>query len=237
MSEVNSMSVGLQVAGTTRSRIVYVLRQWVLSGALARGERLDLDDLASRFGTSRTPVREAVRELAHEGLLRVPPRSKPIVVGVTPEDVADNFELMAVLSGLAAQWAAERMTDDDIRRIQVLAKQLDEASGSDVARLNWEFHREINRGSDSPPLFNQLRGVGLRIPQTFFTDIPEQRACSRREHAALVDALTARQPDQAREITERHFLQAGALLASKMKDDESNSAPRIEQNGVSKNDL
>ncbi|MEV8195284.1 FCD domain-containing protein [Rhodococcus pyridinivorans] len=144
---------------------------------------------------------------------------------------------MAVLSGLAAQWAAERMTDDDIQRVQLLAQQLDDASGSDVARLNWEFHREINRGSDSPPLFNQLRSLGLRIPQTFFTEIPQQRACSRLEHAALVDALAARQPDQAREITERHFLQAGALLSSKMKNDES--IPTIESNtsGVSHNDL
>jgi DNA-binding GntR family transcriptional regulator len=136
---------------------------------------------------------------------------------VTPQDVRDNFTVMAVLCGVAAQWAAERMDDDDLSRIRELGAKLAEASGAELTRLNWLFHREINRASRSTPLLNQLRNTGRLVPQTFFSVIPEQVACSRVEHEELVHALVERDARKAREVTERHFLNAGALLSARLE--------------------
>jgi DNA-binding GntR family transcriptional regulator len=205
------------VSGTVRDRIAAVLRERILSGELMRGTRLDLDDLAQQFRISRTPVREAVLALAHEGLTHIAPRSRATVVGVTPQDVRDNFAVMAILSGVAAQWAAERMDDDDLGRIRELGENLSQATGAELARLNWLFHREINRASRSTPLLNQLRNTGRLVPQTFFSVIPEQASCSRVEHDELVRALVERDAERAREVTERHFLNAGALLSAKLE--------------------
>lgn len=205
------------MSGTVRDRIAVVLRERILSGEMVRGTRLDLDELASEFNTSRTPVREAVLKLAHEGLTHVAPRSRATVVGVTPQDVRDNFTIMAVLSGVAAQWAAERMNDDDLRRIRELGERLGDVSGPELADLNWQFHREINRASHSAPLLNHLRNTGRLVPQSFFSLIPEQIACSRVEHTEMLNALVARDADRARVVTERHFLAAGELLSARLE--------------------
>ena len=177
------------VAGTVRDRVAAVLRERILNGELVRGSRLDFDELAQEFRTSRTPIREAVLALAHEGLASVTPRSRATVVGLTPQDVRDNFTLMAVLSGLAAHLAAQRMGSDEMTRIVELGRRLETAEDAEMVSLNWHFHREINLASHSTPLLTQLRMSGQLVPQTFFKVIPEQASCSRVEHQEIVQAL------------------------------------------------
>lgn len=205
------------IGGTVRDRIADVLRERILSGELVRGSRLDFDEFAAEFRTSRTPVREAILKLAHEGLTHIAPRSRATVIGLSPQDVRDNFTVMAVLCGVAAQWAAERMTDEERDRVVEIGRLLAGASGTDLVRLNWQFHREVNRASRSVPLLNQLRNTGLLVPQSFFTVIPEQVACSRVEHEELIAALVDRDAGRARSVTERHFLNAGELLSQRLE--------------------
>ncbi|HZZ46146.1 MAG TPA: GntR family transcriptional regulator [Pseudonocardia sp.] len=208
----------LGVAGTVRDRVAAVLRERILNGDLLRGARLDLDQLADEFGTSRTPVREAILALAHEGLTHVTPRSRATVVGLTPQDVRDNFTLMAVLSGLAASLAAQRMSADELARITELGGKLELAEGADMVRLNWLFHREINLASHSRSLLTQLRMCGQLVPQTFFAVIPEQTSCSRLEHQEIMQSLRERDAERVRQVTERHFGNAGRLLSTRIEE-------------------
>ena len=205
------------VSGTVRDRIASVLREQILSGELVRGARIDFDELAAQFRTSRTPVREAVLKLSHDGLTHIAPRSRATVIGLTPQDVRDNFAVMAVLSGVAAQWASQRMSDDDRDRIAAIGHQLVEAEGAELVQLNWSFHREINRACGSTPLLNQLRNSGHLVPQTFFSILPQQISCSRVEHEELLQALLDRDSERARAVTERHFLNAGSLLSRRLE--------------------
>ena len=99
------------IGGTVRARAAGELRDRILTGRLQPGSRLDLDEITREFGTSRTPVREALLELSYEGLVSVTPRSGITVLGITPEDAMDNFAVLATLSGKAAEWA----TDADLR--------------------------------------------------------------------------------------------------------------------------
>jgi DNA-binding GntR family transcriptional regulator len=209
----------MDISGTVRDRVTLALRQWILNGTLAKGARLELDALAAQFGTSRTPVREACIELAHEGLLRVAPRSGVTVIGISPSDVSDNFVMMSTLGGLAAQWAAERMSDEQLATIQAIGNELLETPDEDpqLVRLNWHFHREINRACNSARLLHLLRISGHLVPQEL-TTAPEQISCSRVEHRELLEALTRRDGAAARAVMERHLLNAGELWSAKYSD-------------------
>src|ERR1700749_475345 len=141
---------GVDIAGTVRERAARELRDRILTGALPAGTRLDLDPITKEFATSRTPVREALLELSYHGLVRVAPRGGITVIGMSPEDVLDSFTILGVLTGQAAAWAAERVTDEGIARLRELAADVEEHTGdAGIVDANDEFHREIHRGARS----------------------------------------------------------------------------------------
>ncbi len=105
------------IGGTVRSRAARELRDRILTGRLRPGDRLDLDEITREFGTSRTPVREALLELSYEGLVAVTPRSGITVLGITPEDAVDNFAVLAALAGKAAEWATVRITQPQLAEL------------------------------------------------------------------------------------------------------------------------
>ena len=215
--------------GTVRDRAARELRDRILVGDLPAGTRIDLDRLAEDFGTSRTPVREACLALAHEGLVKVAPRSGVTVIGVTPEDTVENFAIMAVLSGVAAAWAAERITPQELKIVRGLRTTVVATveSEGDIANANWAFHREINRASRSPRLLRMLSQTGRMIPMSFFSLFPEQIPCSLSEHDALVAALEARDPMTTRSVTEKHFAESGRLLSAHLEAGDWAPATRV----------
>jgi len=198
------------IGGTVRARAASELRDRILTGRLARGTRLDLDELTEEFGTSRTPVREALLELSYEGLVEVAPRSGITVVGLTPEDALDNFAILAALEGKAAEWAAARVTATDLTELRTLADAV--FTDGDVVAANRRFHRALNRASGSPRLLTYLRQAVRIVPASYFELFPEQERKSRAEHAALLDAIDSGDGVAARAIAEAHVLDAGAAL-------------------------
>lgn len=202
---------------TVRDRVTEELRERILTGKLLPGERLDINELSAEFGTSRTPVREAILALSHDGLARMAPRSGATVIGLTPVDIEDNFELMAVLAGVAAMWASKRASDEDRKRLKELASAVGNAArnGGDVAEANREFHRHINLIARSSRLVSMLNNTRKLVPQTFFDVIPEQVELSLKEHDELVTAIIDGESDRARDIAELHLQRAGELLAER----------------------
>lgn len=207
---------------TERERLADVLRERILAGELARDSRIDLDATAAEFGTSRTPVREACLVLAQEGLVRVAQRSGIIVIGVSAESTLENFTLMAALSGVAAQWAAQKITPRQLLRVRELHREIRIAAqaGEDVATLNWLFHREINRACGSTRLQGMLGDAGRMVPRRFFELFPEQVPCSVEDHELLVSALAKGDSVAARTVTEEHFRAAAELLSARLADTE-----------------
>src|SRR5919206_658155 len=122
------LHISSRVGGTVRARAAEELRNRILTGALAPGTRLDLDALTVEFGASRTPIREALLELSYEGLVEVAPRSGITVLGLSPRDVLDNFAILGTLAGKAAEWAAARITDEELDGIRHLAGAVEAAS-------------------------------------------------------------------------------------------------------------
>ena len=199
---------------TVRDRVTREIRNRILFGALSAGDRLDLDALATEFGTSRTPVREACLELANDNLVNVAPRSGVTVVGITTSDLLDNFELMATLAGMAAAWAAERATEEDQDRIHRACEAVATASalGGDVSTQNLEFHRSVNRASHSRRLSSMIGQAARLFPDRFSDVVAAQVACSLPEHAAIVAAISDHDPSRARRLMEAHFHDALSRL-------------------------
>lgn len=215
----NTWSIGREgslheMGMTVRDRVTRELRHRIIFGRLAAGERLDLDALAEEFGTSRTPVREACLELANDNLVRVAPRSGITVLGITEDDLLDNFELMTSLAGMSAAWAAQRATPEDLERIQERAAAVVQSAGAsgDVAIANAAFHRSINQASHSPRLLALIRQAARLFPDQFYDVVPEQLAASLEEHAEMVAAIVAREPERARAMMETHFHDASQRL-------------------------
>ena len=199
-----------RIGGTVRARAATELRDRILTGQLSAGTRLDLDQVATEFGTSRTPVREALLELSYEGLVAVTPRSGITVLGITPEDAVDNFAVLAALSGKAAEWATTRVTPPQLAELRQLADAIVDAA--DVVEANRRFHRALNVASGSPRLLTFLRQAVRVVPSSYFELFPEQEGRSRQEHAALLDAIGRGDGQAARSIAEAHVLDAGEAL-------------------------
>jgi DNA-binding GntR family transcriptional regulator len=208
----------LRLGATARDRVADVLRDEITSGRLRSGARIDLDETSAELGTSRTPVREACLALQHEGLVHIAPRSGVTVIGLSQRDVEDNFALMAMLSGAAAAWAAQRITPAGLAEVRRLAADVRAAAetGGDLRTPNFLFHRAINRASDSRRLIALIRQTGRIIPSTFFDLLPEQIGCALREHDDIVDAIAARNAARARRVSEEHLIGAGGLLVARM---------------------
>ncbi|MGN2639286.1 GntR family transcriptional regulator [Nocardia takedensis] len=203
----------VDIGGTVRERAARELRDRILTGALPAGARIDLDAITEEFATSRTPVREALLELSFEGLVRVAPRSGITVIGISPADIMDSFTILGVLTGQAASWAAERATPDELDTLRELAAEVASRSGDDaIAEANWHFHQEIHRASHSPRLLTQIRQAARVVPSNFLRLFPEREQHSLEDHNRLLDALTARDAPNARDIAEHHVLEAGRSL-------------------------
>jgi DNA-binding GntR family transcriptional regulator len=199
-----------RIGETVRSRAARELRDRILTGRLRPGARLDLDQITREFGTSRTPVREALLELSYEGLVSVAPRSGITVLGITPEDAVDSFAVLAALSGKAAEWATARITTDDLAELHRLADAVEDAE--DVVAANWRLHRAVNRASGSHRLLVHLRQAVRAVPSSYFELFPAQEERSRTEHAALLRAMRRGDGAKARVLAEAHVLEAGDAL-------------------------
>ena len=204
------------ISTTVRAQAASELRDRILTGRLQPGDRLDLDQLTAEFGISRTPVREALLQLSYEGLVDITPRSGMTVVGITPEDAVDSFAILAALAGKAAEMATARSTPAELSRLWELAGAIERSER--VVEANRRFHRALNYSARSPRLLTHLRQAVRVVPGNYFELFPEQESRSRREHAALLDAMQRSDGAAARAIAEEHVLSAGEALGGWLAD-------------------
>jgi len=210
-------------SATSTVRVHAELRQAILDGVLGPGERLRAEALAERFGTSRTPVREALQRLEREGLVELPPNRGAIVSAFDAEDVLDLYEIRAVLEAHAASRAATRIRPEQVAALRDNCAQADEL-GDDVRglmSLNEAFHRLVVEAAASPHLAASMHGVE-GIPRAFRTAFwadAGQRAQSLFCHRELVGALAAGDAELAGAVMRMHILGARRFLLEGRPDD------------------
>ena len=132
-------------------------------GKLKPGERLREIQLADKMGVSRTPVREAIRMLELEGLVKMVPRRGAEVANITESDLQDAFEVRNALEKLAIELACERMTSEQIDRLKANAKEFQEAANQNdaekLARIDEEFHDIIFEATNNQRLIQLLNNL------------------------------------------------------------------------------
>lgn len=187
------------------------IREAILEGEIAPGQPLSENALAAKFGTSRTPVREALHRLEIEMLLERTGRSVRVRT-TSPEEILDIYEVRITLEGAAARGAAERATELDRARIRVAADSL-AAAGDDPherATLNRQFHEAVWTASHSPTLIDLLNRLNvhlIRYPTTTLEDEDRWREALE-EHEQIVKAINEHDADTAKAIAETHMTAA-----------------------------
>ena len=203
-------------APTSAIRVHDALRTAITDGEIAPGTRLPAEALAERFGTSRTPIREALLMLEREGLVKVEPHRGAIVRSFDPADLLDLYEVRALIEPHAAARAATRVEPGQLDRMRALTAKA-ERRGTRVAdqiAYNEEFHGIVHDAAQSPRLTTALRAVA-GIPREFrsaFWADDDQRAQSLFCHRELVSALEAKQTEMAEAVMRMHILGARDFL-------------------------
>ncbi len=189
-------------------RVRDLLEEAILEGDLKPGERLRAEALAQRFGTSRTPIREALLQLEAQGLVDVEPNRGAVVRSFDRDDLFDLYQLRALLEPRAAALAAPRISEQDIEALDALCDD------EDHMVANEEFHRIILEAAGSPRLLVAMRAA-TGIPRTFrsvFWHDERQREESLMCHRRLVAAFNARDAELAEAVMRMHILGAIAFL-------------------------
>lgn len=206
------------------------VRDLIIYGDLRPGQFIRLEDMAERFGSSVTPVREALLTLRQEGFVEFAPHRGFTVAPFTVDDLRDVFALQAFVAGELTARAAAVATEDDLERLELVQLDLERAaernSAADVEHHNNEFHRIINGAAAAPKLAQFLLMALRYVPRRFFTTISGWQSEATSEHRTILAGLRARDAEAARRAMERHVSRAGEILALQLQQRADESAWR-----------
>ena len=192
------------------------LERLIVQGTLKSGQKLSEPDIAKRFRTSRSPVREALRRLEQVGLVVIEPRRGASVKAPNERDIADMLAIREALEGLAARLAAERADDDDIARLRACTEDAGDEDDDPTLTL-LDFHEAVILAAKNTALQAMLRGsLNLfRMVRSMPADHHARKALAAGEHRAVFEAIAARDPDGAEAAARRHICtMRGQLLGA-----------------------
>ena len=202
---------GTDKKGLTRAdEVRLAIEEDIFLGRLRPGTRLDEESLAQRFNISRTPIREAILQLVHAGLVEKQPRHGAVVAPLKLHRMVQMFEVMSEIEGLCARFAARRMSEEEKHAL----KRLHDASNAHRAAreldayyaVNREFHEAIQAGSHNEPLQEIARGLFARLApyRRYQLNHPSRINDSFDEHGDVVEAVLAGDPEAAYAAMRRH---------------------------------
>ena len=230
MTDATQQPIVEHLAATLQAR--------VLSGEIPSGTRLRQEAIAREFGVSRTPVREALRQLQAMGITEVEHNRGAVVRGPTARDLREAYEVRAELEGLAAQLAAGRIVDEQLSRLRE-AQQLFERSietlisrrdrggdprwddDSDWVRGNDLFHQVIQEAAGNRQLLRTIADLHRSFPRALtWSALNESSALLKEnvaQHEAILEAIENRDAEEARERMIEHVRAAGELIAHRFE--------------------
>jgi DNA-binding GntR family transcriptional regulator len=197
------------------------IRERILSGILLPGARIVAEDIATELNISRTPVREAFRQLDAEGLLVMRPNRGAVVASVSPDELLELFEMRAVLEGLAARRACLRWTEDFGDQLHLALRRLGRTDPADPAFIprHDEFHALICGHAGGARLMTEadrLRAAVKRHLAVFFK-LHETRLGTLQDHQRLIDDLEGGVPDHAENAMRAHIMQTATKLVEEFR--------------------
>src|SRR3954470_17725327 len=214
--------------------LAHELQVEIITGRIPLGTRLRQEDLAARYGVSRTPIREALRQLQAIGLVEQLGHRGALVRSFSPDECRNIFLVRAELEGLAAERASGRLTTYDHADLDT-AQALLRAGGERVGQLpasdedgrlialqqcsqaNELFHNVVLAAANCPPLRDTVQSLANRVPRTLawhtFADDPGIIPRRADDHDRIVEALNRPDPRRARRLLQQHVRETGETLA------------------------
>lgn len=207
---------------TLREKILETIRESILKGSLKPGEKVAEPELAERFGISRTPIREAFRQLESEGYLTVIPRRGAVVTELSERDVAEFYAIKSILEGYAARLAAKKLDPKDIEKLEQINLRLEQlAAEGDVKnfyRVHNEFHDLFIRASGNEKLAELINQVGMKFNRLRMASLslPGRMEISVAEHKKIIDAFNGQDGEAADNLVSKTAALGGKVLIQSM---------------------
>jgi DNA-binding GntR family transcriptional regulator len=211
---------------TLREQIVSSLRETIIKGELTPGQKLTEPELAENLGISRTPIREAFRQLESEGFLTVMPRRGAVVSKITRKEINDFYELKSLLEGYAARIAAGKINARGIQKLRKINDQLSEIAEKDDIEAfflkNDEFHNVFISYCGNEKLLELLEDMVRRFMRFRLgaLSVPGRLMKSIQQHNGIIDALAKKDGHLAETLVLEHALLSGEELAGQITQDE-----------------
>lgn len=205
------------------SKIFNILRDNILEGKYVHDEKLIEVKLAQELGVSRTPVREALKQLELEGLVENIPNKGVVVKGISKQDISDIYTIRLAIEGIAVEWAMERMSEEDVEKLKEIYELMEfytlKKDYLKISELNTQFHEVIYKATKSRYLEQVLKDFQYYIKTTRNKSLrtPGRLESALEEHREILDAFITRDPKKAREVLENH-IDISKLNALKLED-------------------
>ena len=208
-----------------RDVVFNTLRQAILKGELAPGERLMEIQLAQKLGVSRTPIREAIRKLELEGLVLMIPRRGAEVARISEKSLKDVLEVRRSLEELAIELACQRMTEEDMQALEEAQKAfkaaIDQGDAMKIAETDEAYHDVIyhsTRNKRLVQILNNLREQMYRYRLEYVKDT-DYHIVLLNEHKELVDAIESGKKEEARQIMKKHITNQEMTVIRNIKEE------------------
>jgi len=203
---------------TLREKILETIRDAIISGTLKPGEKVAEPDLAERFGISRTPIREAFRQLESEGYLTVIPRKGAVVVSFSERDVEEFYAIKSILEGYAARKACENLSPREIEKLQAINDRLRQlAAEGDVKhffKVHNSFHELFVKAADNEKLTEMITGLVGRFQRLRIASlsVPGRMDFSVGEHQKIIDAFKNKDAELVEHLVRGNAEYGGKVL-------------------------
>ncbi|WP_299743197.1 GntR family transcriptional regulator [uncultured Tateyamaria sp.] len=206
--------------GARTLQIAEELRQSIVRGELAPGTVLRQEDLAKRFETSRTPIRDSLRLLERQGLVSVPTNKGAEVTPLNADDFAEISEMRALAEPLALRHAVPNLTNRHLEVAERIQAKAETASVETLSDLNKAFHASLVAPCNRPRLLAHLASLSDLNERylSYAVTTLDYMARSHEEHRELLQACFARNADQACSLLEQHINDAKNSLLARMQD-------------------
>ncbi|MBQ6660401.1 MAG: GntR family transcriptional regulator [Lachnospiraceae bacterium] len=196
-----------------RGMVFTKIREDILSGKYAENEELKEISIGQELGVSRTPVREALRQLELEGLVKIIPNKGAYVAGISNKDVHDIYMIRSYLEGLCARWACENITQEQIDAIEEVIYlsefHVKKQHFEQIVELDTKFHELLYASCGSKILGHLLRDYHQyvhSIRKITLSD-PSRAQNSNAEHSAILEAIRNRDAENAEKLAHEHIIQ------------------------------
>ena len=195
-----------------RGQVFQEIREDILKGKFKENEELREATLGKKLGVSRTPVREALRQLELEGLVHIIPNKGAYVTGITEKDVHDIYMTRSMLEGLCARWAAEHISEEQIQEMEevllLTEYHLDRGNAEQLAELDGKFHEVLYGASPSQLLRHIFSEVHYYVQVARKRSVKKEDRAKKslEEHREILNALRTGDADRAEELAHIHIL-------------------------------